>query len=428
MAPKGGPSTSQAADLAARLTREVLHELVQDVAIDEYRTAQLRRLNLARIPPSEASSATNGHAAATETNGTGTGLSPVKKDKDEGLFECCVCGRQIAAARYASHLSGCMGLGGSRRSGARVSAAAAAKPNGFPRPHSAASSHGSDTDTAGRSNGVKRAASSTPTGGAPKPKKPKPIPLGTNGFPLPQQIQMQPLHAAAAASSHPLAKTMSLPSSSPTVTPGVSPTPLHTMTPGRPLPPPPPPPPPPAGLSAPTMQARKSLPGMNHGGGLPAKSPARPGPLHPHPLSSPASHAAAQKSPRPQPHVHYRQQQQQQRYVLNSDRPESDSENSEDEATAAVVGSASAQVPQKMPRPGLGGAPDMRRSATGNGNGAGGSGGGGNGVGGAGTGSAAQKVPRKGMAATPQGRKSVARAVADSGSSDDDASAGSDSE
>lgn len=40
---------------------------------------------------------------------------------------------QIAAARYASHLSGCMGLGGSRRSGARGSAAAAARPNGFPR-------------------------------------------------------------------------------------------------------------------------------------------------------------------------------------------------------------------------------------------------------------------------------------------------------
>ena len=56
-----------------------------------------------RIPPSEASSATNGHAAATETNGTGTGLSPVKKDKDEGLFECCVCGRQVRccwAVRY----------------------------------------------------------------------------------------------------------------------------------------------------------------------------------------------------------------------------------------------------------------------------------------------------------------------------------------
>lgn len=235
--------------------------------------------------------------------------------------------------------------------------------------------------------------------------------VGTNGFPLPPPIQMQPLHAAAGASSHPLAKTMSLPSSSPTVTPGVSPTPLHTMTLGRPLPPPPPPPiPPPAGLSAPNMQARKSLPGMNHGGGgLPAKSPARPSPLHPHPLSSPghatAMHAAgAQKSPRPQPHMH---QQQQQRHVLNSDRPESDSEASEDEATPAVVGSAS--VPQKMPRQGLGGASDMRRSATGNGNGNGGSGSGSGGVGGAGAGSAAQKVPRKGMAGTPQGRKSVAR-------------------
>lgn len=56
-----------------------------------------------RIPPSEASSATNGHAAATEANGTGTGPSPVKKDKDEGFFECCVCGRQVrccSSVRY----------------------------------------------------------------------------------------------------------------------------------------------------------------------------------------------------------------------------------------------------------------------------------------------------------------------------------------
>jgi hypothetical protein len=48
-----------------------------------------------RIPPNDTSSATNGHAAATEANGTGTAPSPVKKDKDEGLFECCVCARQV---------------------------------------------------------------------------------------------------------------------------------------------------------------------------------------------------------------------------------------------------------------------------------------------------------------------------------------------
>ncbi|GAA5867463.1 hypothetical protein JCM3774_002911 [Rhodotorula dairenensis] len=323
MAPRAGSSSGGATELAAALTQEILHELVKDVAIDEYRTAQLRRLNMAR-------------------------------------------------------------------------------------PNSVASSHGSDTDTAGRTNGVKRAASSTPSGGAPKPKKPKPIPVGVNGSPVPQ-IQMQIPHAG----SHPLAKTMSLPSSP--ITPGVSPTPAH-ITSGRP--PPPPPPPAPLGLSAPGMQARKSLPGMN---GLPAKSPARSSPLHP--LSSPAHHHAtamhpgAQMSPRGQvpPAPALAQQQPPQRNPLNSDRPESDSEDSEDETHSVAAAVLPLQVPQKMPRQGAG-APDMRRSATAATGGPGGSGP-----------LAAQKVPRKAMA-TPQGRKSVARAVADSGSSDDDASAGSDSE
>ncbi|GAA5990534.1 hypothetical protein JCM10908_003118 [Rhodotorula pacifica] len=416
MPPKAGASSSKAVELTAALTREILHELVKDVAIEEYRTAQLRRFNLARIPPTENEAATNGQAGLSDANGAGTGPSPVKKDKDEGLFECCVCARQIAAPRYASHLSGCMGLGGSRRSGGRGSAAATARPNGFPRPNSAASSHGSDTDTAARTNGVKRAASSTPTGGAPKPKKPKSIPLGTNVSPLPH-MQMQLPHAG----SHPLAKTMSLPSSP--LTPGQSPTPLHAApSSGRPLPPPPPPPPAPTGLTAPSMQARKSLPGMNNhnNNGLPAKSPARPSPLQ-HPMSSPAHPAAAvaQKVPRPQAIPP------QQRNPLNSDRPESDSEDSDDEAQQPQQ----QQVPQKMPRQGVG-APDMRRSATGGGGGGGGgAGAGGGGVGGVGvaTGAAAQKVPRKAMA-TPQGRKSVAQAMADSGSSDDDASAGSDSD
>lgn len=108
--------------------------------------------------------------------------------------------------------------------------------------------------------------------------------------------------------------------------------------------------------------------------------------------------------------------------ALNSDRPESDSEDSEDETPAVPT-----QTPQKMPRAGGATAPDMRRSGTG--------------------GPAAQKVPRKAMPG-PAGRKSVARgkpfvtgcpyqtylqdlgptAVADSGSSEEDASGASESD
>ncbi|POY76110.1 hypothetical protein BMF94_0833 [Rhodotorula taiwanensis] len=195
---------------------------------------------------------------------------------------------------------------------------------------------------------------------------------------------------------------MSLPSSP--VTPGAAaPSPVQTAGSGRP--PPPPPPPAPLGLAAPAMQARKSLPGMN---GLPAKSPARPSPLPP--LSSPAhpvpQYSHAQKSPRPpipQPSAAAASASPINVDALNSDRPESDSENSDDEAPPT----ASAPIPQKMPRQGIPTAMEMRRSMTGGS-------------------AAAQKVPRKAMGPTP--RKSVAKAMADMGSSEEDASGVSDSE
>ncbi|BGP67947.1 hypothetical protein NBRC10513v2_001268 [Rhodotorula toruloides] len=90
------------------------------------------------------------------------------------------------------------------------------------------------------------------------------------------------------------------------------------------------------------------------------------------------------------------------------DRPDSDSENSEDELVVVPPkgqGQAQQRGAQKMPK-GANGAP----------------------AGGAGQVQAkGQKTPRK--VPPPGGRKAVARAVADSGSeSDDDASAGSDSD
>lgn len=122
-----------------------------------------------------------GQARSRRTRMKGSSSAACAHDRHVYLHSACVLlvrvklilsTSQIAAARYASHLSGCMGLGGSRRSGGRGSTAMTAKPNGFPRrdsvsdqpliirlcadvseplrrPNSVASSHGSDTDTAG---------------------------------------------------------------------------------------------------------------------------------------------------------------------------------------------------------------------------------------------------------------------------------------
>ncbi|GAA5943241.1 uncharacterized protein JCM15063_005304 [Sporobolomyces koalae] len=179
---RGGsdPTTSS---LAATLTREILHELIADITIEEYELSQRRRhrLHQVHLDSLQRGLVENGTGTSNGTNGA----SPTKKDRDEGLFNCVVCNRQIAAPRYASHLSGCMGLSGSRRGERRAAATASSSVTGksATRNGSGASSHGSDTDTE-KKNGINVSATSS------------------NGA-------FQPPHIG----SHPLSKTMSLPSS-----------------------------------------------------------------------------------------------------------------------------------------------------------------------------------------------------------------------
>ncbi|GAA6023220.1 hypothetical protein JCM11491_006482 [Sporobolomyces phaffii] len=190
------PTTSS---LAASLTRALLHELVTDIAIEEHELSQVRKHRLHQLYYEQSHNA----SLAPPLNGA----SPNKKDRDEGLFNCVVCNRQIAAPRYASHLSGCMGLSGSRR-GERSRAAAKPSRNG-----SAASSHVAQTDAIADNdanaekngaNGLKRSASTASA--AAHPKKSKPTPLSST--PSTSQT-FQPPHIG----SHPLSKTMSLPAS-----------------------------------------------------------------------------------------------------------------------------------------------------------------------------------------------------------------------
>ncbi|BGP29639.1 hypothetical protein JCM10296v2_001378 [Rhodotorula toruloides] len=359
---------------AAALTAQLIHELIVDVAVEEHRLALLRRERTAAAQQAGLDGGLNGAAGTGAVNGADAGTSPVKKD--EGLFECLVCSRQIAAPRYASHLSGCMGLGGSRRGGERRAAAASSRANGASRTGSVASSYGSDSENA-KSNGIKRSAMASPANGAPKPKKPKPAPLSTpHGISSP----FQPPHTG----SHPLSKTMSLPSSPLAPSPGGPSTPQPLRTPGLPAHSPLP-----LDAQAPAMQARKSLPGSMGVPPPPSSASATKTPRVAHPL--------AQSQPAAAPR--HRQA------GYDPDRPDSDSENSDDELVVVPPkGQVLAQPAQKMPK----------------------------GANGAGSGPGAsqvkgQKTPRK--APPPGGRKAVARAVADSGSeSDDDASAGSDSD
>ncbi|BGO89152.1 hypothetical protein NBRC10512_003524 [Rhodotorula toruloides] len=361
---------SNTARVAAALTAQLIHELVVDIAVEEHRLALLRRERTAAAQQAGLDGALNGAAGSGAANGADAGTSPVKKD--EGLFECLVCSRQIAAPRYASHLSGCMGLGGSRRGGERRAAAASSRANGASRTGSVASSYGSDSENA-KSNGIKRSATASPANGAPKPKKPKPAPLSTpHGISSP----FQPPHTG----SHPLSKTMSLPSSPLAPSPSGHTTPQPLRTPGLPAHSPLP-----LDAQAPAMQARKSLPGSM---GIPPPAATKT-PRVAHPL--------AQSQPVAAPRT--------QQAGYDPDRPDSDSENSDDELVVVPPkGQRQPQPAQKMPK-GANGAPA-----------------------GPGAGQAkGQKTPRK--VPPPGGRKAVARAVADSGSeSDDDASAGSDSD
>ncbi|EIM92829.1 uncharacterized protein STEHIDRAFT_152134 [Stereum hirsutum FP-91666 SS1] len=51
--------------------------------------------------------------------GTPTPGSSTPKSDGNMLLDCVVCGRQVASARYAPHLSGCMGMNGTRRGSSR---------------------------------------------------------------------------------------------------------------------------------------------------------------------------------------------------------------------------------------------------------------------------------------------------------------------
>ncbi|GAA5864002.1 hypothetical protein JCM8547_005305 [Rhodosporidiobolus lusitaniae] len=368
--------------LATQLTDEVLRELVLDIAIEEHRLAQFRRSRAARAPASVQAGASNGLLAAPNGAAIGEGASPSPSPTKEGLLECPVCSRSIAASRFAAHLAQCMGLSGSRRGAGRAASTANGKNGaGSAAGSRAGSAAGSDTDSGSKSNGIKRSASASPAAnGAPKQKKAKPTPVQTGVPP-----QFQPPHVG----SHPLAKTMSLPSSPLTGSPASSP----SVVGGRAVPPPPPP------LSATTpssarMQARASLPGS-----------APPSATLPNPALTATKrppHPLAQSPARP-PLSNTQ---------MASDRPDSDSESDSDlDAKPAPPprNTGSAGSGQKVPRGGLGQtqttAPQERPGVPG----------------GAG---APQKMPRKGKNGRP-----IAKGVVDSDSEDDDvASDGSDSD
>ncbi|ORY90815.1 hypothetical protein BCR35DRAFT_349729 [Leucosporidium creatinivorum] len=289
--------------LTTLLANGLFKELITDVAIEEHRLAWRRRSRINAARPVLSSASSNGllgppshraSVASSRASSPGPSISPTKKEKDDALLDCLNCSRQIAAPRYASHLSGCMGLGGAggRARGERR-AAAGSSTNPMVKPavngvatigpgSDRASSYASDEETVRKNalkavNGAKRAATS-PANGASKLKKARPA----NTPPILQQPHV------AHVGSHPLSKTLSAPST-PTI-----PRPTHPYPNQQP--------------SSASMVARKSLP---HGQ-APQKAPrsvsAQPPP--PRPMS-----AAPPPAPKP---------------GLASDRPDSDS--SEDDS------------------------------------------------------------------------------------------------
>ncbi|KAM0751202.1 hypothetical protein T439DRAFT_227872 [Meredithblackwellia eburnea MCA 4105] len=204
---------------------------VEDVAIEEHRLACRRRVEGAGARHASTSNA---------TSSSKTGPSPNKKDRDDH-YECLNCSRSIGAPRYASHLSGCMGvagIGGTRRGESRRAAAMAANGsgrgvNGLSRfgveRASSVSSQASDDETASGSerkslvlklplaNQNKRSSSTPISGSKPKKHKPGPTHLSTS-------------HLA----SEPLSKTFSAPN---TTTASPSKQPAGNRAPIQPMPP-----------------------------------------------------------------------------------------------------------------------------------------------------------------------------------------------
>ncbi|SCV72387.1 BQ2448_3924 [Microbotryum intermedium] len=115
--------------LASALMRTMLHELVTDIAIEEHRLAWRRRTRIqateaqAKAKAAERLLGVNGDRSNPSSAGATASTStlarsaspfghPSPHKKDDALYECMVCGRQIGAPRFASHLSSCMGLTG----------------------------------------------------------------------------------------------------------------------------------------------------------------------------------------------------------------------------------------------------------------------------------------------------------------------------
>ncbi|KDE04422.1 hypothetical protein MVLG_05137 [Microbotryum lychnidis-dioicae p1A1 Lamole] len=220
------------ASLASALMRTMLHELVTDIAIEEHRLAWRRRTSMQaneaqakanaaeRLlgPNGESSSSSSGAATASTSNLSRPASPfghPSPHKKDDALYECMICGRQIGAPRFASHLSSCMGLTGR----SKRTATNKAPINGKLRQLSSdrASSYASDEDslsgtekrngTKASSNGLKRSANLSGFNGTSKHKKAK---ASTPSHPA-NALQAQ----IASIGSHPLAKTLSAPAAPP---------------------------------------------------------------------------------------------------------------------------------------------------------------------------------------------------------------------
>ncbi|KAM0792927.1 hypothetical protein ACM66B_002686 [Microbotryomycetes sp. NB124-2] len=219
MASDDGPSV---ADLTALLYRSFVSELVKDIAIEEHKLAWRRqcRINAARplhiqngsnllAPPG----LKNGGGSSSRSSSPAPGHSPHKQSSNDGVsLECLNCARMIGVARYAIHLSGCMGFGGAGGRSSRGDRRAAAGGNATPTGHrpptsgvasigpgSRASSYASDEESIKRNGAASSRKRSGSANGRGRPKKIKTDKIGVIDL-------TQPL-----VGSHPLAKTLSAP-------------------------------------------------------------------------------------------------------------------------------------------------------------------------------------------------------------------------
>ncbi|BGP18867.1 hypothetical protein JCM10213v2_006947 [Rhodosporidiobolus nylandii] len=104
MPPKAAFNPYKESLLASALTNEIIRELVVDVAVQEHGLAQLRRERAARAPAGVLGQVDSGLLAVPNgAGGASPAVSPSKKEKDEGLFECLVCGRSAADPALAGH-------------------------------------------------------------------------------------------------------------------------------------------------------------------------------------------------------------------------------------------------------------------------------------------------------------------------------------